>query len=78
MVAEAYYGRPFKFYFDVLSKKDITCDVHGFSLNSRILGNQDIQKALKKYKQARETNIWTESLVSEQAQALSDYVIQEI
>ena len=78
MVAEAYFKRPFKFYFCVLSKKDITCDLHGTSLNTRIKGQQKVVKALNKYKQARETGIWTESSPSLLVNESTDYEIREI
>jgi hypothetical protein len=78
MIAEAYYKRSFKFYFVVLSKKDLTCDVHGFSLNKRILGNQKLARAFEKYKIARETNVWKENSVVAQTLVSANYEIQEI
>lgn len=77
-MAEQYYGKPFAFYFIVLSKKDFTCDVYKTSENSRKEGDRIIMEACKKYVKAKATNIWTEEVKSDTVLFTGDYEIQEI
>jgi hypothetical protein len=77
-MAEQYYGKKFDFYFIVLSKKDRTCDVFKTSEETMQTGMDVVNKALVKYKKAKETNVWTELV--DPARILEDtkYVIEEI
>jgi hypothetical protein len=59
-VAEAYYGRRFDFYFIVLSKADVACDVYKLSDRRRAEGLAKINKALRKYIAAKESGVWKE------------------
>lgn len=77
-MAEQYYGKPFAFYFIVLSKKDFTCDVFKTSDASRQQGDMIILEACKKYLKAKATNIWTEQSNSDIIVDTGDYEIQEI
>ncbi len=60
-VAEAVYGKPFKFYFIVLSKRDIDCHVYLTSEETMREGARQVDEALVKFKKAKETGIWTEA-----------------
>ena len=59
-MAEIHYGKPFDFYFIVLSKKDIACNVYKTSDMTMARGNRMVLDACQKYKKAKETNVWTE------------------
>jgi len=63
-IAEQYYGKPLDFYFIVLSKADVACDVYRLSAASRAAGQAKVNKALLKYKQALATGVWTELAVA--------------
>lgn len=77
-MAEQYYGKPFAFYFIVLSKKDFTCDVYKTSEASRKNGDRIIMEACKKYIKAKENNIWTEEVKSDTLLFSGDYEILEV
>jgi hypothetical protein len=55
------YGAPFDFYFIVVSKVDNVCDVYKLSQSSKATGLGMLVNAAKKYKQCKETGIWTET-----------------
>jgi hypothetical protein len=57
-VAEAVYGRPFDFYFGVISKSDLNCEVYLASDKTIALGNQMVSQALRTYKRCLATGIW--------------------
>lgn len=75
--AELFYEKPFDFYFNVLSKKDETCDVYKLSDRSRVKGRQMIQEAIRKIKKGRETGIWVEE-VEQKAVDAREYEILEV
>ena len=83
-MAEAYYGKPFKFYYIVLSKKDKTCDVYVTSERTMAQGCEKVKKACAKYLEAKNTNNWTDSVQnstlgkSEQDVQNKPYIIREI
>jgi exodeoxyribonuclease VIII len=60
-IAEKYYGKKFDFYFLVLSKKDITCDIYKASTETLEVGQRQILTGLQKYKRATELGIWDEA-----------------
>lgn len=64
MIAEAHYKRPFTFYFVVLSKSDKRCEVYRTSKETRLMGENMVKTALKKYITAKSTNVWAENSVS--------------
>lgn len=76
-VAEQFYGRPFKFYFIVLSKRDKTCDVYKASQDTRHEGDQMVATALRKYKKAKETGIWAEGS-SDSTCSSGTYQVEEV
>jgi hypothetical protein len=83
-MAEAYYGKPFKFYYIVLSKKDKTCDVYVTSQRTMAAGKAKVAEACAKYLKAKATNNWTDDVLqgtistsSTQAQEVP-YIIQEV
>ncbi len=59
-MASQHYGKPFDFYFIVLSKKDKTCNVFKMSEETMEKGKRIVTEACAKYKKAKETNSWTE------------------
>jgi len=58
-VMEQFYGKPFIFYWLVLSKKDGTCELYKMSQDTRDKGDRNITKAAKIYKQCLATGLWT-------------------
>ena len=58
-------NKPFKFYFIVLSKKDITCDVYLTSKETMNNGKRLVFEALKKYVKAKQTGIWKDDVKPE-------------
>jgi hypothetical protein len=77
-MAEQYYGKPFDFYFIVLSKKDKTCDVYKMSEETMEKGRHIVREACAKYKQASETNIWTDLKEPAKMVLDEDYEILEV
>lgn len=75
-VAEQFYGKPFDFYFIVLSKQDVTCEVYKLSAATRAIGKSLVNKALEKYKQALATGVWTDEATA--IRAASSAEVQEI
>lgn len=59
-MAEAYYGKPFNFYFLVLSKLDFTCNLYVVSEETRKSADRVVSAACSKYRKAVESGIWTE------------------
>lgn len=58
MVAEQHFGRPFDFYFIVLSKRDYTCDVYRIGEEKMAAAKQKVYAALQLYKKCKESGIW--------------------
>ena len=78
-MAEQYYGKPFDFYFLVLSKKDKTCDVFKLSSAKMEAGKRMVQEACSKYVKAKASGIWTEpSFIEQELETQTDYIIEEI
>lgn len=78
-MAEIYYGKPFEFYFGVLSKRDETANVYKLSQKTRLEGARKVLDACLKLKKAQETGIWTETAVEETAElGTSEYEILEV
>jgi hypothetical protein len=63
-MAEQYYNKPFDFYYIVLSKKDMTCNVYKTSDATMHHGHRMVFDACTKYLKAKATNVWTESATS--------------
>jgi PDDEXK-like domain of unknown function (DUF3799) len=63
MVAEQHFGRPFDFYFIVLSKRDVTCNVYKTSKETMANGKRKVLEALDKYKRCKASGIWTDETV---------------
>lgn len=74
--AELFYGKKFKFYFVILSKKDFNCNVYVTSERTRADGERMVVEALNKYKSAMQTNVWTENALP--SETSSEYEIQEV
>jgi hypothetical protein len=58
-VAEQYYGKPFDFYFIVIDKKNLVCEVYKASQATLNKGKQQVVEALKIYKECKKTGNWT-------------------
>lgn len=76
-IAEMHYGKPFDFYFIVLSKKEFSCDVFKASTQFKLSGLKKIKIALEKYKKALQTGIWIEENLKVENEE-TEYTIQEI
>jgi hypothetical protein len=57
-IAEIQYGKPFDFYYIVISKKDYVCHIYKASQQSIINGRNKISKALSSLKYFREHGKW--------------------
>lgn len=57
-VAELQYGKPFDFYFIVLDKKNIICEVYKASNDTLTKGKLQVMEAIKIYKQCLKTGLW--------------------
>ena len=82
-MAEAHYGKPFKFYYIVLSKKEKTCDVYLTSTRTMNAGKAKVAEACAKYLRAKETNVWTDDVLSSTISTSAStneasYIIQEV
>lgn len=63
-VAEAAYAKPFQFFFHVISKSDLKCDVYMLSDETRQRGRAAMLAALVRYKQGKANNwVLTDKLV---------------
>jgi len=58
MVAEQHFGKPFDFYFIVLSKRDVSCNVYKTSAETMNTGKRKVLEALDKYKRCKASGIW--------------------
>lgn len=74
-VAEKYYEKSFDFYFVVLGKKDLKCEVFKLSKRSRHEGMAKIAKAARIYKQCLTSGKW-ESKIEKVIK--TDYVVLEV
>jgi exodeoxyribonuclease VIII len=59
MMFKQHYGKDFEFYFVVLGKRDKSCEVFKLSEASRVAGELKVLKALKTYKECKESGIWS-------------------
>ena len=60
-VIEQFYGKKFEFYFLVIGKKDLRCEVYKLSDASRELGRNKVYTALSRYKECIKTGDWSGS-----------------
>jgi len=78
-MAEQFYGKKFDFYFIVLSKKDVTCEVFKIGEQTMLEGKRIVAAACAKYVKAKESNVWTELVEPSTITAVdSNYEIKEI
>jgi exodeoxyribonuclease VIII len=77
MMFERHFGKPFDFYFIVLSKKEKTCDVFKASEDTMERGKMMVYQALATYQKCLKAGVWGSIAVKE---AISDdeYEIQEV
>jgi hypothetical protein len=52
------YGKLFDFYFIVLSKADLTCDIYKASSDTLSKGSAMVTQALVRYKKCRASGVW--------------------
>ena len=74
---ELHYGRPFSFYFIVLGKRDLNCEVFKLSNANMTMGKQKIIKALNIYKKCKESGVW-KKIEKKDDKKLDDYEILEV
>lgn len=78
-IASKHYGKPFDFYFLVISKTELTCDVYKVSFKTLTIGRKLYKNALKLYAKCLETGEWRQhGNCSSKGKRSDDYVIQEI
>ena len=67
MVAEAHFGRPFDFYFIVLSKiEPYSCNVYKTSKETLEKGRRQVFEALELYKQCKASGVWASKQTTSQ------------
>jgi hypothetical protein len=64
-VVEQFYGKPFDFYFIVIGKKDLLCEVYKVSKFTRLAGQKLLDKAIETYKMCLSTGKWVNLEVPE-------------
>ena len=57
-IAERYYKKHFDFYFVVIDKKNLVCDIYRASEDMMNRGKVKVEKSLDIYKNCLETGIW--------------------
>ncbi len=77
-MAEQFYGKKFDFYFGVISKQDMMCDVYKTSAATMLEGTRMVEQACAKYLKAKSTNIWTEEPKYDIIEAPKGYIVQEV
>lgn len=79
MVFEAHYGRSFDFFWIPIGKKDGKCEVYKMSKETRAKGERKVMKALKLFKECKESGIWEAKAVDKFGlKCYDDYEIKEI
>jgi hypothetical protein len=58
-IAHDVYGKLFDFYFVVVSKSDLTCDIYKASSNTLSEGSALVTKAIVLFKRCSETGVWS-------------------
>lgn len=65
-IAKQIYNKPFDFYYIVLSKNDLSCNIYKTSKSTFSIGYERMYEAIKIYKKCLLTNVWEhEILISE-------------
>lgn len=79
---EQYYEKPFDFYFIVLGKRSLDCQVYKMSNKTMMDGKSKLYKAIKTYNKCKESGLWVKESSSSSVAGLdseiSDYEILEI
>ncbi|NJO65138.1 MAG: hypothetical protein HC836_45630 [Richelia sp. RM2_1_2] len=76
MVAEAEYGKPFDFYYVVISKSEYKCEIYKASEVAQINGRNKIFKALEKLAYYRANGKWPEN--GKKAPEKGAYIIRDL
>ncbi len=78
MLFEQHYGKPFDFYFIVLSKKEKTCEVYKASSETMERGRAAVVEAVSLIKKCQESGNWDLANNNKQDRSTEDYEILEI
>jgi len=78
MMFEKFYGKPFDFYFIVLSKKEVTCDVYKMSSDTMAEGKAMVIEGLSLYKKCLKTGLWTSRKKCANMALNDKYEIEEV
>lgn len=71
------YKKLFDFYFVVISKSDLRCDVYKMKMTSLVEGHAMVNKALVLYKKCSESGVWSLEHV-QKVEPEADYIIEEV
>lgn len=77
-MAEEHFNRKFEFYFIVLGKKHIGCEVYKLSNETRAIGENRLVEALNTYKKCKETGVWTNDSNIYELTNSEDYEVLEV
>jgi hypothetical protein len=77
-IAKECYKKPFQFFFIVISKSDLICDIYKVSEETMIEGRNRVIQAIQKYKRCKESNIWFDLTPAMSYDSITDYEIREV
>lgn len=77
LIAEQAYGQPFDFYFVVISKSDVVCDIYRASPATIADGKAKLIQALTLYKKCTESGIWLANQPAKRYDSIN-YEIEEV
>ena len=68
-----YYGKPFRFYFICLGKQDKDCEIYRLGDEKHREGDLQVNKALKVYKECKESGLWINPKKEEAKKVVKTY-----
>lgn len=76
-IAYQVYGKLFDFYFVVLSKSDLSCEVYKASTETLSNGAAKVTQAIIKYKQCKDSGLWLDN-TQKVSYDTKNYEVQEV
>lgn len=77
-IAAQAFGKSFDFYWIVISKNELTCEVYKASSETLAVGTINYMTALSMFKQCSATGIWTHDKAIPEVTEETEYHIQEV
>lgn len=76
-IAEQQYGKPFSFYWEVLSKADDQCNIYKASAATLSKGNEKVKRAISLYKKCLASGLWVDA-AQVNSYSNKEYEIEEL